>query len=188
MKNRFKTLIKCALGPPLSSISWYAQEAMSFAERRALMRRMGHCEPDLALSPPWDIRGEENIFIGQDVYIGPYVLMLAGKGAKIRIGNSVIFAPQVKLIANDHRFDDRSRLIKHSGYSERAGIDVGNDVWIGTGAIILKGTRIGDGSVIGAGAVVTQDVGSYEIWAGSPAKKIKERCTVPSAWSGVADL
>jgi|SRR5438445_204141 len=179
MKTGFKTLIKSALGLPLSSIHWYAQEAMFFAERQALMRRMGHCEPDLALTPPWDIRGEENIFIGQDVYIGPHVLMLADKGAEIRIGNNVMFAPQVKLIANDHRFDDPTRPIKHSGYGERVGIQVGNDVWIGTGAIILKGTCIGDGSVIGAGAVVTHNIGNCEIWAGNPARKIKERLTVP---------
>ena len=56
---------------------------------------------------------------------------------------------------------------------------IGNDVWIGTGAIILKGTCIGDGSVIGAGAVVTHNIGNCEIWAGNPARKIKERLTVP---------
>jgi maltose O-acetyltransferase len=179
MKTRFKNLIKSIVGLPLSSLHWYAREAIFFAERRALMRKMGHCEPDLAVSPPWDIRGEENIFIGQDVYVGPHVLMLADKGAEIHIGNNVMLGPQVKLIANDHRFDDLTRPIKHSGYGERTGIQVGNDVWIGTGAIILKGIGIGDGSVIGAGSVVTRDVGSCEVWAGNPARKINQRFSVP---------
>ena len=52
---------------------------------------------------------------------------------------------------------------------------IGDDVWIGTNAIILNGTNIGDGSVIGAGSVVTKDIPCYEIWGGIPAKKIRDR-------------
>ncbi len=46
---------------------------------------------------------------------------------------------------------------------------------IGAGAIILHGVRVGEGAIIGAGAVVTRDVPDYEIWAGVPARKIRER-------------
>jgi acetyltransferase-like isoleucine patch superfamily enzyme len=52
---------------------------------------------------------------------------------------------------------------------------IGNDVWIGTGAIILRGLSVGDGAVIGAGAVVTKDVPPYAIVAGNPARVIKYR-------------
>lgn len=52
---------------------------------------------------------------------------------------------------------------------------IGNDVWIGTGAIILAGLAVGDGAVIGAGAVVTKDVDPYDIVGGVPAKKIGQR-------------
>ncbi|MGN0707580.1 MAG: CatB-related O-acetyltransferase [Faecalibacterium sp.] len=52
---------------------------------------------------------------------------------------------------------------------------IGNDVWIGARVIVLAGVTIGDGAVIGAGSVVTKDVGSYEIWAGNPARKIRDR-------------
>ncbi len=52
---------------------------------------------------------------------------------------------------------------------------IGNDVWIGERALIKAGVTIGDGSVIGMGSVVTKDIGSYEIWAGNPAKKIRDR-------------
>lgn len=52
---------------------------------------------------------------------------------------------------------------------------LGNDVWIGANAVILPGIKIGDGAVIGAGSVVTKNVPEYEIWAGNPAKKIKNR-------------
>ena len=52
---------------------------------------------------------------------------------------------------------------------------IGNDVWIGTGAMVKAGVTIADGAVIGMGSVVTKDVGPYEIWAGNPARLIKKR-------------
>ncbi|MGL4861564.1 MAG: CatB-related O-acetyltransferase [Cetobacterium sp.] len=52
---------------------------------------------------------------------------------------------------------------------------IGNDVWIGSDVKIIGGINIGDGVVIGAGSLVTKDIPSYEIWAGIPAKKIKDR-------------
>ncbi len=61
------------------------------------------------------------------------------------------------------------------GHISKGPIVVGNDVWIGTRAIILSGVKIGDGAIIGAGAVVTKDVQPYEIVAGVPAKYIKRR-------------
>jgi Acetyltransferase (isoleucine patch superfamily) len=52
---------------------------------------------------------------------------------------------------------------------------IGQDVWIGYGVIISRGVKIGDGAVVGAGSVVTHDIPEYEIWAGVPAKKIRDR-------------
>ncbi|MFE8711466.1 MULTISPECIES: CatB-related O-acetyltransferase [Aeromonas] len=52
---------------------------------------------------------------------------------------------------------------------------VGNDVWIGHGAIIKQGVTIADGAVIAAGAIVTKSIPPYEIWGGIPARKIKSR-------------
>ena len=54
-------------------------------------------------------------------------------------------------------------------------IDIGADVWIGAGATIKSGVTIGVGAVIGAASVVTHDVPPYEVWAGNPARKIKDR-------------
>lgn len=178
VKHSLVHLAKLAVGIPLLLLRRYGQTAAYFVERQALLRRFGRCEPDLALAPPWDIRGEAYIFIGRDVFIGPQVLLIADKDAEIHIGDKVMFGPQVKLIANDHRFDDPTRAIKDSGYKPVTGISVGNDVWIGAGAIILKDVRIGDGAVVGAGAVVTADIGSCEVWAGNPARKIKDRFEV----------
>lgn len=52
---------------------------------------------------------------------------------------------------------------------------IGNDVWIGAGATLLAGVRIGDGAVIGPNATVTADVGPYEVWAGNPAQMVRKR-------------
>lgn len=63
--------------------------------------------------------------------------------------------------------------VNFSPFDDR--IIIGNDVWIGNNVIILQGRKISDGAVIGAGAVVTHDVGPYEIWGGNPARMIKKR-------------
>lgn len=56
-------------------------------------------------------------------------------------------------------------------------INIGHHCWIGTGAIILQGVTIGDGAVVAAGAVVTKDIPSFEVWGGIPARYIRKRNT-----------
>lgn len=65
--------------------------------------------------------------------------------------------------------------------SPKAGIRVGNDVWIGQSAIIMNGITIGDGAIVAAGAVVTDDVEPYTIVGGVPAKILKRRCSADEA-------
>lgn len=60
-------------------------------------------------------------------------------------------------------------------YEENKKILIGNDVWIGSNVIVKAGVKICDGAVIGMGAVLTKDVGAYEVWAGNPAKLIGKR-------------
>ena len=57
-------------------------------------------------------------------------------------------------------------------------IHIGQYCWIGTGAIVLQGVKIGEGSVVAAGAVVTKDIPPYEVWGGVPAKFIRKRANV----------
>jgi acetyltransferase-like isoleucine patch superfamily enzyme len=68
-------------------------------------------------------------------------------------------------------------FVKETRFCEIPHTSVGNDVWIGYGAIILPGVRIGDGAIVGAGAVVTHSVGDFEIVAGVPARVVRKRFT-----------
>src|SRR5205823_12883222 len=111
MKRSLRAFLKGLVGWPLRHLYRQANLCLIFAERRALMKNFGHCESDLLIVYPWDIRGEGHVFIGKDVFIGPSVLMIADKGAEIHIGDKVMFGPQVKVIGSDHRVDDPSRPI-----------------------------------------------------------------------------
>lgn len=85
----------------------------------------------------------------------------------ITIGNNVKIGPNVVI-----RDSDNHQIIREGGV-ESAPICIGNNVWIGLNTIILKGVTIGDGAVIGAGAVVTKDIPSNCLAVGVPAKVVK---------------
>jgi chloramphenicol O-acetyltransferase type B len=70
---------------------------------------------------------------------------------------------------------DNYQTIPPKAHQFKGDTVIGNDVWIGAEALIMPGIKIGDGAVIGARAVVTKNIGAYEIWAGNPARLIKKR-------------
>jgi len=120
------------------------------------------------------IENPSGISIGNNVWISKNVALYASRG--ITIGNDVIIAKDVSIISGDHDFAKRNANINRQGM-KRAGrpILIGDDVWIGEKAIILKEVDVGRGSVIGAGAVVTKDIPEYSVVAGNPAVVIKQR-------------
>lgn len=118
------------------------------------------------------------ISIGSDVYIGPNARFSAIKG--LTIGNKVTFGPGVTIMGDNHNFKEIGKYI-FDNHTKRPDDDmpvrIDDDVWIGCNAIILKGVRINQGAIVGAGAVVTKDVPAYAIVAGNPAKVVKYRFT-----------
>ncbi len=119
--------------------------------------------------------------IAKDLVAGPYsfINLNCEVGAGVTIGKYVMLAPEVWVIGNDHKFDVPGTPIIFSGRPETKRTYIEDDVWVGNGAMILAGVRIGRGSIIAARAVVTKDVPPYEIWGGVPAKKIGERFADP---------
>ena len=92
------------------------------------------------------------------------------------IGNNVSIAPNVTIIAescanNGERINELKDV--RGKFTKKAAVYIADEVWIGTGVIILPGVHIGTCSVIGAGSIVTKDVEAYSVYVGSPAKKVK---------------
>lgn len=102
-----------------------------------------------------------------------------GKNAKIpeqvTIGNDVMMGPECYMYTQNHAFDRLDIPMWRQGHSPVSPITVGDDVWIGGRVTVLPGVYIGNGSIIGAGSVVTKDVPPYAIVGGAPAKIIRYR-------------
>lgn len=125
---------------------------------------------------------KHTIKIGRDFYIG--------RDSQIEtdciIGDYVIFGNKVALVGRyDHNYQQIGMPVRHAmeirdkEYNwkgvESEPVRIGDDVWVGYGAIILSGVQIGNGAIIAAGSLVVKDVEPYSIYGGVPAKKIKDR-------------
>lgn len=91
------------------------------------------------------------------------------------IGANVMMGSDVVIITRNHRFERTDIPMMEQGFSDEQPVTIGNDVWIGDRVVILPGVKVGDGSIIAAGAVVTHDVPAYAIVGGVPAKVIGMR-------------
>jgi len=111
---------------------------------------------------------------GRKVFLGDrnvinFGCLFDGRHFSIRTGSNVSIGPEATILTLGH--DPRSPT-----FADRGGdVDIGDRAWIGYRAIILPGVNIGEGAVVGAGALVTKDVDPYAIVVGNPARKIGER-------------
>ncbi|WIE65414.1 acyltransferase [Curtobacterium sp. MCLR17_036] len=96
-----------------------------------------------------------------------------GQGG-VTIGRDCLLGPNVTIVSENHRFDSVAVPIREQGH-DRAPVVIGDDCWIGAGAVVLKGVTIGSGAVIAAGAVVTKDVPDHAVVAGVPARLRADR-------------
>ena len=137
----------------------------------------GKCGKNVMIGKGGYFVGSQNIYVGDDVYIGPKAHFLTTQ-AKIVIGNKVMFGDEVAIVTGNHRIDVIGKYmydVKDKLPENDKDVLIEDDVWIGLRAIILKGVTIGRGSVIAAGAVVTKDVPPYSIYIS--AQKILPRFT-----------
>lgn len=94
---------------------------------------------------------------------------------KVIIGNDVMMAREVLINPGNHNFSDTTIPMNKQGAAPKRCVIIEDDVWIGSRAILMPGVKIGHGSIIAAGAVVTHDVPPFSIIGGVPAKLIKSR-------------
>jgi len=152
----------------------------------AIFRRLLPPPPPLTLSQ----RYPQHQF-GCGTY-GDFNILAWGEGARLNIGSYTSIADGVSIfLGGEHRTD----WVTTFPFSEfwpsarpyrghprtRGDVLIGNDVWIGTEAVVLSGVTIGDGAVVGARAVVTRDVAPYSIVAGNPARLVRQRFDEPIA-------
>jgi acetyltransferase-like isoleucine patch superfamily enzyme len=129
---------------------------------------------DVRIAPNASFRNAERIVIGDQVQIGEYGALWAGRQTGwIRIGARTTLGPSVFVTAADYGLEPNT-AITDQDMIERDVI-IGADCWIGAKAVITAGVTIGDGCVIGAGAVVTRDVPAGAIAAGVPARVLRMR-------------
>lgn len=112
-----------------------------------------------------------SITIGKRTTVGFHTFIYASDS--INIGNDCLIAPFVYLVDSNHQI--KKEMLINAQPNETAPITIEDDVWIASNVTILKGVNIGKGAVIAANSVVNKNVPSYEIWGGTPAKKIGDR-------------
>jgi maltose O-acetyltransferase len=143
-------------------------EAMS--ERQAILQQLlGQTGQNLIIEPPFYCSYGQNIHIGDHVYLNVLCTILDCN--EVRIGNHVMIGPSVQIYTAAHLLQAEPR---NQGLEVAKPVVIDDNVWLGGGAILLPGVRIGRNAVVGAGAVVTRNVPANMVVAGNPARVIRE--------------
>ena len=126
------------------------------------------------IEPPFHCDYGSNIAVGERFYANSGCVFL--DCAPVTIGDRVQLGPQVQLLAVSHPLDRAQRA---AGLEYGEPISIGDDAWLGGGAIVLPGVTIGEGAVVGAGSVVTRDVEPETVVAGNPARPLRPSVEEP---------
>lgn len=137
------------------------------ARRKLAVELFGAGGESVWLQPPFFCDYGTNIELGERVYFNFDCVVL--DVCRVRIGSYTLFGPAVQIYTAVHPLDAAERRKVESGKP----IEIGEDVWVGGGAILLPGVRIGDRSVIAAGSVVTKDVPSDVVAVGNPCRILR---------------
>ena len=143
------------------------REGQTDERRRILVELFGAGGGSVWMQPPFFCDYGSNIHLGERVFFNFNCVVL--DVCPVRIGSFTLFGPAVQIYTPMHPFDAARRRQHEFGKP----VEIGADVWVGGGAIILPGVRIGSKAVIGAGAVVTRDVPEGMFAAGNPCRVIR---------------
>lgn len=136
-------------------------------------RRAAGVHPDAVISPLASLRFVDRVAIGAKANVGPHCCVWGGWSRTwARVGAGALLSPGVVLVAGNHRIDAPGP-VRDQGFDERD-VEVGPGAWIGAHAVIV-GCRVGANAVVGAGAVVTEDVPDNAVAVGVPARVVASR-------------
>ena len=144
------------------------RESQQDERRRVLRELFGRGGDSVWMQPPFFCDYGTNIELGERVFFNFNCIVL--DVCRVRIGDYTLFGPAVQIYTAMHPFNATQRRREEFGKP----IDIGSDVWVGGGAIILAGVRIGSRAVIGAGSLVSRDVPDSVFAAGNPCRVIRE--------------
>ena len=136
--------------------------------RRIVQELFGNGGDTAWIQPPFFCDYGSNIELGERVFFNFNCVVL--DVCRVQIGDFTLFGPAVQVLTPMHPMDAALRRRQEFGKP----VDIGADVWVGGGAIVLPGVRIGSRAVIGAGSVVTRDVPEGVFAAGNPCRVIRE--------------
>lgn len=149
---------------------WRYNQTETRPERAALLPHLvGQVGQDSIIEAPFFCTYGKHIRLGDHVFLNVGCTILDNN--TVQIGNYVMVGPSVQFYTAAHPLEAEERI---QGWENALPIVVEDKVWIGGGAILLPGVRVGQQAVVGAGAVVTRDVPPYTVVAGNPARVIKE--------------
>lgn len=135
----------------------------------ALAELLGSLGPGAEVRPPLHCDYGYNVAIGAGAFLNFGAVIL--DVGRVTIGDAVQIGPGVQLLAADHPRDPDMR---RSGLESGAPVTLGDNAWIGAGAIVCAGVSVGADSIVGAGSVVTRDVPPGVVAAGVPCRVIRD--------------
>lgn len=138
------------------------------AARRAILDALFGAATDVTIEPPFCCDYGRNIRLGSKVFINFNCVVL--DVMPVALGHRVLLGPAVQIYTAMHPLDAVQR---RTGLEFAQPVTIGDDVWIGGGAILCPGITVGDRAVIGAGSVVTRDVPADAFVAGNPARIVR---------------
>lgn len=143
-------------------------EAHVEERRRIVTALFGTGGGSVWMQPPFYCDYGSNILLGERVFFNFNCVVL--DVCRVSIGDFTLFGPAVQIYTATHPMNAELRRKQEFGKP----IEIGSDVWVGGGAILCPGVRVGSRSVIGAGSVVTRDIPEGVFAAGNPCRVIRE--------------
>lgn len=197
MKQKIKQFVIFLLQNKGKSRAWYRIAVVPFIikkKKRSTIRRFARL--DILPTKQFELgknsivedfttinNGVGNVKIGDNTRIGIGNTVIG----PVTIGNHVHLAQNVVLSGLNHNFQNAQKTISEQGVSTKP-ITIANNCWIGANTVILAGVSIGQGSVIGAGSVVTKSIPPFSLAVGNPARVIKQLNPKSGEWEKTLPL